>query len=105
MIYLASPYSHPDSFVREHRYLHALQAVSVLLGDGRWVYSPIVHCHELAKVMGHDPDFSFWQPYDFHMISICSEFMILRIEGWQESHGITAEKAEAERLGKMVIYL
>lgn len=105
MIYLASPYTHPDPFVREERYLRTAKALTFLLAREEWAYSPIVHCHELAKIGGLPVDHLFWQKYDFHMLSKCDKFVILRIDGWQRSKGVAAEKAEAERLGISVEYL
>jgi hypothetical protein len=105
MIYLASPYTHPDPFVREHRYLYTAKAVMYLLERKKWVYSPIVHCHELAKIGGLPVDAEFWREYDFAMISHCTSFIILRIEGWEHSKGVAAEKAEAERLHRPISYM
>lgn len=105
MIYLASPYTHPDAFVREERYLRAAKATIFLLSREQWVYSPIVHNHELAKFGGLPMEFDFWKNYNFAMIACCDEFTLLRIEGWQESKGVAAEKIEAERLGIKVTYL
>ena len=105
MIYLASPYTHSDPFVREERYLRASKALTFLLSRHEWAYSPIVHCHELAKIGGLPPDAGFWQDYDFYMLGKCDKFYILRIEGWEQSKGVAAEKAEAERLSIPVTYL
>jgi Domain of unknown function (DUF1937) len=49
MIYLASPYSHPDATVRESRFRAACQAVVALLLTGEVVFAPIVHCHPLVE--------------------------------------------------------
>lgn len=105
MIYLASPYTHPDPFIREERYLRAAKALMFLLLRKEWAYSPIVHCHELAKIGGLPPDAKFWEEYDFAMLAQCKKFVILRIEGWETSKGIAGEKAEAERLGIPVSFL
>lgn len=105
MIYLASPYSHDSWHVRETRYLNAVKACEFLLAQRRWVYSPIVHCHELAKMVALPGDFGFWKDYNFAMLSRCETFMILRIEGWETSKGVSTEKAEAERLQIKVEYL
>lgn len=105
MIYLASPYTHADPWVMEERYLRAARVLSQLLATGLWTYSPIVHCHELAKIASLPKDAKFWQAYDFAMIRVCSKLMILRIDGWEQSRGVAAEKAEAERLGIPVEYI
>jgi hypothetical protein len=53
MIYLASPYSHPDELVQEARYKAARNYVHwSLLYLEDTVYSPIVHYHTLAELSG-----------------------------------------------------
>lgn len=107
MKYLASPYSDPDPFIREERYLRAMKVLADLLHKGVWTYSPIVHCHEFAKIIYRDgvPVFDHWRQYDLHMLSLCDEILVLRIEGWNRSVGVAAEIAEAERLGIKVSYI
>lgn len=91
MIYLASPYTHPDPFVREQRYLEAAKMCAEYLKQRRWVYSPIVHCHELAKIIELPKDASYWEAYNYHMLSRSTELHVLMIEGWGESKGVAAE--------------
>ena len=104
-LYLGSPYTHPDPFIMEERYLRALRVLHGMLLRQEWAYSPIVHCHELAKIGGLPRDAKFWEAYDFAMLAGASKFLVLRIEGWEASKGLAAEKAEAERLGIKVEYL
>ena len=49
LTYLASPYTHHDKDAIESRYLQAVAAVRALMAQGEHVFSPIVHCHILAK--------------------------------------------------------
>ena len=97
-IYLASPYSSPEPFVQEERYLKACRATHYLLAQKIWVFSPIVHCHELAKMVDLPKDATFWKDYNFAMLAGASKLIILRIEGWEASAGVRAERAEADRL-------
>lgn len=97
-IYLASPYSSSEPFVQEERYLKACRAVHYLLQKGVWVFSLIVHCYELAKMVNLPKDAAFWQNYNFAMLAGASKLIILRIEGWEASIGVRAERAEADRL-------
>jgi len=105
MIYLASPYTHPDPLIRELRYLQALKVCAARLKAGQMIYSPIVHCHDMAKVFGLPKDISFWRPYNFHMIDLSEEFKILRLDGWEASQGIAEEKTYAEEQDIPVTYL
>lgn len=104
-IYLASPYSNPDPKVMEKRYQQAMKAVQQMLRYREWVYSPIVHCHELAKIYELPKSHEFWEDYDFTMLAASSCLRILRLPGWDVSNGVFKEKAEAERLGVPVGYI
>jgi hypothetical protein len=63
MVYLASPYSHPDPAVREQRFHAACRATAALLRAGCVVFSPIVHSHALVA-HGVPTDWAFWQHAD-----------------------------------------
>jgi hypothetical protein len=104
-VYLASPYSHPDESIMEARFVAAEAATARLLRRSVWVYSPIVHCHELAKKFDLPKDFVFWQEYNFAMIRGAAKLYVLRIDGWEASKGVTAEIAYARELGIPVIPL
>lgn len=98
MIYLASPYSHPDPLIMKTRFLLAEQCTAALLQRKDWVYSPIVHCHELASKYNLPTDFVYWQEYNVAMLRRCEELFILAIPGWRESKGVTAELTVAQML-------
>lgn len=98
LIYLASPYSHPDGFIRHCRFLAAMKVTADLLRAGRIVYSPIVHCHEMAREHSFPTEFAFWQNYNFAMIRKSSEFMVLKMPGWEHSHGLFKETEYAKGL-------
>jgi hypothetical protein len=91
MIYVASPYTHRDRQRMEVRYHAACDFTARLLNDKMWCYSPIVHCHELAKQFDLPRDFEFWKEYNIAMLNVCNKLFILGIDGWKESTGVTAE--------------
>lgn len=95
MIYLASPYSHPDPTIVLTRYLLVMQATSALINARKFVYSPILHCHELARIHSLPTNFDFWQHYNINMIKRCDQFRVLKIPGWDESKGVKGESAVA----------
>ena len=97
--YLASPYSHPSPVVMHERYLAAQRATAWLLARRVWVYSPIVHCHELVQEHRFPADFEFWRGYNFAMIGGAEGFLVLDIEGTEQSKGVKGEVEEAIRLG------
>ena len=104
MIYLASPYSHPDPAVRQARFVAVCGRAAELMREGLNVFSPIAHSHPLVE-HGAPTDWEAWKRVDMEMIGFCSHLYVLRIDGWQESVGVQAEIAEAERLGKKVLFV
>jgi hypothetical protein len=103
--YLASPYSHKSPYVREMRYLLTMKKLAALLHSQLAVYSPIVHCHELAKVAGLPGDAAFWRTYNFAMLARCQGLYVFCIDGWKQSVGVEEEIAEAANLHLPVVYL
>lgn len=105
LIYLASPYSHPDPAVREGRFHEACKMAAVLMREGYLVFSPIAHSHPLAAGWGLPLVFDYWEAFDRRMIAACDELHVLQLPGWQESTGVQAEMEIAFELGKPVIYI
>lgn len=97
MIYLASPYSHPDSLMMKTRFLLAEQCTAILSAAGRHVYSPIVHYHEMAKKFSLPTNFEYWKQINLDMIRRADGMYVLNIEGWKESKGVTGEIAFARQ--------
>jgi len=104
MIYLASPYSHPDATVRQERYEAACTATAALLLEGEFVFSPIVHSHPLTQ-HGLPSDWQFWERHARWHLERCDELVVLQLDGWQDSVGLCAEVELAAELGKPVRYV
>lgn len=104
LIYLASPYSHPDPAVRLARFQAACKAAAAMMFEGLFVFSPIAHTHPIALAGELPLGFDFYAAYDELMISRCDELYVLTIDGWLESVGVTAEIEIAKRLGLPITY-
>jgi len=104
MIYLASPYSHPDAAVREMRFRDACRAAAKLMRLGHPVFSPIAHGHCICT-HGLPTGWRFWEPFDRQQMEHCDEVVVLMLDGWRESVGVQAEIRIAVELGKPVRYL
>jgi len=96
-IYLASPYTHKSELIRHKRYLEVAEVVARYLRKKLHVYSPIVHCHEIAKRFSLPKDFEFWSEYNYAMREQASCIHILELDGWMESRGVKAEIRYAMR--------
>ncbi len=103
MIYLASPYSHPDPAVREHRYREACRSAARLMRAGHHVFSPIAHSHGIAE-HGVPGDWAYWESLDRHLLKMCDEMGVLMLDGWYESKGVQAEIRIARELGKPITH-
>lgn len=99
MIYLASPYSHPDSVIRQSRFESACEVTALLLKQGLVVYSPIVHGHPLTDY-GLPGDWSFWKIHAQTFLQRCDALVVLMLEGWQNSIGVQAEMTMAKEWSK-----
>ena len=98
MIYLASPYSSPDKNLVQYRVEKTMQCTAALIRQKKFVWSPIVHCHEMATKFGLPTDAHFWMEYNFDFIRRSEEVYVLRLEGWDKSVGIKAELEVAHAL-------
>lgn len=94
--YVASPYSSPDQTIMHERFLVVERYVANALKHKHFVYSPIVHCHELARRHVLPTDHEFWSYYNFSMITPSAGLEILKMPGWDVSKGVTSEKRFAE---------
>lgn len=105
MIYLATPYSHPDVGVREARFDQACRIAGGLMAAGEIVFSPIAHTHPIAVRCDLPKGWEFWEKYDREMLGLASRLVVVTMDGWQTSRGIAAEIAIAQHLGIPVEYM
>ena len=98
MIYLAGPYSHPDTDIRRERYEQLTAYAGRLMASGKHVFSPITHSHPIAVTGGLPLDWEYWQEYDRKIMSVCTEMHVLMLPGWKESKGVSAELQLAREL-------
>lgn len=102
LIYIASPYSHPDQAVRAARHEAICRVAGALMARGLLVFSPIGHTHPIAEVCDLPRGWDFWARYDRRMIEVCDEVWVCTLPGWRESRGVQAEIALALEMGKTV---
>lgn len=103
LVYLASPYSHPDAAVREARFQAVARHAAKLMRDGVNVFSPITHTHPIAQY-GLPKGWAFWERYDRVMLGVCDRLIVLKLDGWEESKGVAVEIAIMQANGKPVEY-
>jgi hypothetical protein len=99
LVYLASPYSHPDPAVQEERFQAVCRAASHLMQAGLRVFSPIAHSHPISLAGSLPTGWEYWEAYDEFVLSACGVLAILQLDGWNSSRGIKGEVEIARRLG------
>ena len=104
LIYMASPYTHKDKDVVEHRFDEVCRVTAGLMKEGYFIFSPIAHTHPLTKY-GVPGYWEYWADYDRKCIIACDALGVLMLEGWKESVGVQAEIKIALELGKPIYYL
>lgn len=105
MIYLATPYMHKSSKIRQERYLLAMEIQYKLIISGFTVYSPIVMCHPLAIKHKLPKDEKFWKAFDETFIIKSDVIIFAMIEGWMTSEGMKREFIYAEENKKVIMIL
>lgn len=103
--YVASPYTSSDPDVIKRRFLAVEKYTADCLKKNVWVYSPVVHCHEIAEKYDLPKDFDFWKSYNYAMLSTAAKLHVLMLEGWDMSKGVSGEIELAMMIGIDVIYV
>ncbi len=110
MIYLAGPYSSPDSEVRSARAAQLTRiAAEVMAYNGAPVFSPITHGHEIAAQLASiNPALAelhaFWLDQCIAILRHAGQLWIAPLEGWRTSKGI-AEEVKVARMLNLPIYI
>lgn len=105
MKYLGTPYSHPSGATRHYRFCINEEITADYLTRGIFIYSPIVHHHEMARKYSLPKDFDFWRNHDFNMIHRSDGLIALTLPGWETSKGLTDEIEYACSIGLEVEHL
>lgn len=104
LVYLASPYTHPDAKVRQERFKAVCVAQGQLLLKGYFVYSPIVATEAVLLYNDLPFRFGFWRELDELMISKCDYLVVLKLDGWEQSVGVKHEVEFAKLAGLGIFY-
>ena len=102
--YLASPYTHKDAHVRKLRTELATEAAVKLLHLGIFVFAPIPY-NEPWEKYNLPGDWSFWADFDKSFVERCDGgLIVLMLDGWDKSTGITAEIEFAKSINLPIYY-
>ena len=105
IVYLAVPYSHPDLIVRQARFQTANICAAHLMRQGMHVFSPISHTHPIALAGQLPLGFDYWGAFDMAFLSVAKRIIVVTVDGWKESVGVTKEIAIADGLGLPISFM
>lgn len=103
--YLGSPYSkYPHGRAMAH--IEACRNAALLIKAGVPVFSPIAHTHPIADIGNVDPlDHDIWLPADAPIMQAARGIIVLKMEGWDKSFGISCEIPYFKHTGRPVVYM
>ena len=107
LIYLAIPYSSPESYMRWVRWEIANRVAAKLMSEGNYIFSPISHTHPIKEVSeGKLPGgWEYWEGFDRQFLNVCKKIIVILIPGWEDSKGVQAEIKIGQELGIPVEYI
>lgn len=105
LIYLAVPYTHADPAVEDYRYRTVTKVATELMKKGRVVFSPITQAVPLKQAGELPTKWEYWKTFDTVFLERCDRLMVLTLDGWKESVGVTEEIQIATRLGLPIEYI
>lgn len=108
VIYLACPYTDPNPAVRLARFNVATAVAADLIRAGHIVYSPITMTHPIDIVLAGESSTlgsDYWVAFDEAFMAMCSEMVVIRLDGWQNSNGIRREIAYFTEHNKPIRYI
>lgn len=105
LVYVASPYTHPDPAEIERRYLEVTKITAELVNGGMMAISPITYGHTLAAIAQMPGDWDFWMEFCLSLLNRCDKLLVVKMQGWEESRGVQAEIAYAKEHGIEVEFM
>jgi len=108
MIYLASPYSHPDPLVRKARYETVMKIAHDLQTspghEHHLVYSPIMHFHPMCLRYEMPSDAGYWWNLNKNSMDVSSKLIVACMSGWKDSAGVALELEYAKFINMPVTH-
>lgn len=97
MIYIASPYSSPNTDLIAFRVKAVAQYAAHMMKLGYFCISPVLVGTTILQHVPELPtDFNFWQNYSFNLLTRCDMLAVMKLHGWKESTGVQAEISYAK---------
>ena len=105
--YVGTPYAkYPQG--HQAAFEEACRVASTLLKTGMKVFCPIAHAHAIRSTPGSTPlpfTHEFWLGLDKPFVDAAEGLIVVMMEGWEESTGLTWEIEEFTKAGKPILYM
>ena len=109
LTYVACPYSSPvvnAGEIKLARFRAVTLASAMLAKIKGWnPFSPITHSHPMHADAGLEGDWEFWKKIDTEYLQCSCRMVIVTLDGWEESVGVTAEQAIARELQIPILHM
>lgn len=105
LIYVAAPYSSPDTRTTEKRMDTLTRYLAYLSSKGQVAFSPLLMHYCLGGEIEFPGDYGFWRNHCLTLLSKSDILHVLMLEGWKESAGVQDEVEFAERNSILVKYV
>jgi hypothetical protein len=105
LIYLASPYNHPDKATMISNFEIVSKKAAELVAEGKVVYSPITYGHTLVEFQEMTTDQEFWMGFCLTLLEKSEELYVYMMPGWDKSKGVAEEIEFAKQHNIPITYL
>lgn len=105
MIYIGSPYSHPEKAVMEENFRRVSHLAAKLCAEGKVAFSPITYGHTLLGFHEMPHTWEFWQNFCLSFLVKSDTLLVYKMPGWEKSKGLEAEISFAHDHGIQIEYL
>ncbi|HBT77230.1 MAG TPA: hypothetical protein DEB39_09980 [Planctomycetaceae bacterium] len=99
LLYLSTPFTHPDPSVRLDRYQKSCRVQARLIEAGIACFNPLAHSVPAVELGGLTATHAQFMALDLSILRRCDELLVVGLDGWTESVGVRAEMFEALALG------
>lgn len=102
--YVASPYSkYPKGL--DEACAEVCRSAALLVKADIPIFCPIAHSHPIATVGGLPDDYNFWKTQDKVMMAIAHGLIVVMMDGWELSHGVSDEIKTFREAGKPIVFM
>ena len=105
LVYIGSPYSHPDDSVRHGNFELVSKLAGKLVSEGHVAFSPITYGHTLLTFAEMPTNWQFWKNLCLAFLAHADELLVYQMPGWENSGGLAAEIEFAKEHKIPITYL